>query len=653
MADIDDHWDDVVIDNQGKILPPKRKPIGQEDLPDPRRLLPQALLAKAIGKAEMQEIVEHETYCLIVEAPSSDWVAPILHEVNKAAEWDKELGRTETPRSKTDDGEALIKQLASGGRVFAVSQDLRLLPAPIRNTADRIVKVPAITAPIIAAVIKKITGTLPIDVLANLGIGLEFSELVTCLRPGSTAAECMDRLKTAAQRKMGANGDRDVPDLNQLHGYGAAMDWATELVDDLEAWRRGEIPWSSLSAAVVLSSQPGLGKTSMMQSLAKSCGVPMVATSVADWFSNGSGYLDSVVKQIDEAFSQARSRAPCILFLDEIDALPSRITVGPRNADYWGVVIGKMLTLLDGAVGGQTEGVIVIGATNHGGRLDPALVRPGRLSRIINIEQPDEKALAGILRQHLGEDLAGQDLSVPARLAMGASGATCVEYVKTARRRARKHKRAVELDDLIGAIAPGDVRAPELIERIATHEAGHAVICHAVRLAKVSAISIVSNGSSGGFVLSDYDDGPSTRGEVERLVMQTLAGRAAEQIILGEPGTGSGGGANSDLATATRCIAVLHLSTAMGEEFIYHGEPKDVLSTLPMHPHIEAAVEQELRHLYAMTLQMVRVHADAIVAVAEELLLTRHLGGQQFLDVLATIKAPREWPAAQEDIQHG
>jgi len=654
MADIDDTWDDIVIDDSGSIVPPKRNTIGKEELPDARQLLPEALLESVLSKAELHEITERDAYCLIVHAPGQDWVKPLHRAIRSMSDWDDEMGRTEAPRSNSDDnGEGLIKALAGGGRVFAVSQNLALLPSAIRTSADRTIELPTMPAPILAKVIKQVTGKLPVDVPASLGAGLMFDEIVTCLRPGSTAAECVERLKNAAQRKVGIPSNGEVPALHELYGYGAAMTWATELVDDLESWRRGEIPWSSLSAAVVLSSQPGLGKTSMMQSLAKSCGIPMIATSVAAWFTSGTGYLDSVVKQVDQVFAQARAQAPCILLLDEIDALPSRNATDSRNADYWAVVITNVLTLLDGAVSGQTEGVIVVGATNHAGRLDPALVRPGRLSRVIHIDPPDEAALEGILRQHLGGDLAGEDLSVPARLAIGSSGATCVDFVKTARRTARNAKRTMKMADLIEAIAPDDHRSPELIERIAIHEAGHAVISHAIGAAKVIAISIVPKGGTGGFVMSDRIGSQSTRGDVERMVMHTLAGRAAEEIILGEPGTGSGGGADSDLAAATRFVAVLHLGTAMGEEFIYRGDARDVPSMLSMHPRIATAVEQELRKLYAETLRLTRIHADTIVAVADELMVTRHLGGQQFLDIVATIKAPREWPAGKEGIQHG
>jgi hypothetical protein len=163
-----------------------------------------------------------------------------------------------------------------------------------------------------------------------------------------------------------------------MHGMGEAMAWANRLLADLERWRAGEIPFEAIERHVVLASEPGLGKTTFARSLAKSARLPLVATSVGAWFSSSAGYLDSVVKAIDGAFARAAASAPAILFLDELDALPSREALGPREGSWWTPVIGHMLTTLDGAISGVAGRLIIVGATNYAQKLDPALIRPGR-----------------------------------------------------------------------------------------------------------------------------------------------------------------------------------------------------------------------------------------------------------------------------------
>jgi SpoVK/Ycf46/Vps4 family AAA+-type ATPase len=231
--------------------------------------------------------------------------------------------------------------------------------------------------------------------------------------------------------------DDTVPLLQDLHGYGEAKKWGLDLIGDLIAYRKGRLPFASLSARVVLASEPGLGKTSFVRSLARSANLPLVASSVASWFTASSGRLDGVLRAIDKVFQEARAKAPAILFFDEIDALPSHTDLDDRSRSYWLPVVTHMLTLLDSAVSSENDNLVIIAATNHADALDPALVRPGRLDRIIKIERPDADAIAGILRQHLGNDLPDYDLAPIAELANGATGAELMGLVKRARALAR------------------------------------------------------------------------------------------------------------------------------------------------------------------------------------------------------------------------
>jgi len=600
--------------------------------------LPDALLESVLGPKGINEIATREAFCLVVQAPSADWVAPIYKSIRKMGSWSYHCSKAVIKRAKPEDtSDRLIEAMTSGGRVFGVSQrPAELLPATLLTAADKTIVVPAPSPELISKVIKAVTGDLPVDVPPTLGRGLDFEELAGCIRQNSTAAECIDRLRRATASKASADayGD-DVPLVSELSGMGPAKEWAVELVADIEAWRRGEISFREIgSAAAVIAGPPGVGKTALMRSLSKSTGLPLIATSVGEWFATSPGYLDSIIKKIDEVFSSARSVAPAIIFLDELDSVPSRQTLSPRGADWWLPVITHLLTTLDGAVSGKTEQLVVVAATNHPERIDPALLRPGRFSRVVEVVAPDEKGMTGILRQHLGKDLEGEDLTGAARMASGATGAKAVDWVRAARRKARLSKRPMVLGDLMDLIAPPDERHPDLIWRTAIHEAGHAVAAMLLAVGIVEGISIVQTTSIGGYTRLDRDGYFSTRHELENVVVQILSGRAAEEVLLGNVSIGAGGAPHSDLARATRTVGLLHLGTGLGADLIYRAGPDEVPMVLAGNPDLAIEVETELRSLYRRAVDLITGERALVEMVARGLLERRHLSGDQFMEIV-------------------
>jgi len=257
---------------------------------------------------------------------------------------------------------------------------------------------------------------------------------------------------------------------------------------------------------------------------------------------------------------------------------------------------------------------------------------------VIHIGLPDDKDLAGILRQHLGSDLEGEDLRDAATLALGATGAHVVAWVRAARRAARTKRRPMQLSDLLGAIAPADDRPADLTERIAIHEAGHATAAHVNGLGAVLSVSIVIQGNAGGATVVDFDGHTPTRAMIEKAVVQMLAGRAAEEVLLGEPSTGAGGSASSDLARATQTLGMMHLSSGLGEQMSFRADAAGVPGILAINERAARAVGADLQRLYARPLELIRENALLVRAVADELIKRRHLGPEAFLEIVDRVR---------------
>ncbi|GAB5429295.1 MAG: AAA family ATPase [Devosia indica] len=609
-------------------------------------LLPQVMLEIAIGTDFLAKLRGEKSLCLVVETRSDEWVMPIARYLHGNGDWDRWISKTSDDAKRRDDatGPAMMELLSAGGRVFGVADRFTRLPDGMVSAADLRIELPELTPEVVETVIRRMSRQR--IAVPKAVTQLSFNDLASCLRVGDSAKDNLARLeRAAAQVRTVTPYSDDVPHIRDLHGYGAAKDWAMALIEDVEAWRRGEIEFDAIAARnVVLSSAPGLGKSSFAKSLAKSLGIPLVATSVGAWFANGPGYLDSVIKQIDQVFASASAVAPAVLLLDEIDALPSRSTLSPRAADWWLPVITHLLTTLDSAVSGVADKLFIVGASNYGDRLDEALVRPGRLDSIIRIGPPDAQALSGIMRQHLGSDLAGEDLSEAANLAFGATGANVVVWVRAARRIARNARRPMMMTDLLLAIAPPDHREADMVERIALHESGHAVACLALGLGKVLSVSIVASGDKGGVTITDFDGRIPTRPIAEKVAMQALAGRAAEEHFLGEPGTGAGGTSSSDLAHATRTIGLLHLGAGLGEDLTFRADQENVHAVLAVNRRHAEAVEADLRLIYQRSLALIGENAPLVRAVADALISRRHLGPAGFLDIVEKSRSIRKEP---------
>lgn len=429
-----------------------------------------------------------------------------------------------------------------------------------------------------------------LDLIATLPLGLIDSviaqdrSVARCVGIAKRllAAIAAESLDTATDAGNAAQVQTtDGPRLEDMSGLGEVGEWGSDLVRDLGDYRAGAISWTDVDRGVLIAGPPGVGKTMFAGALARSCGVPIHVHSCARW--QARGHLGDLLKAMAAAFNEARKTAPCILFLDEMDAFGSRTDPGDQYAAYSRQVIDGLLEHLDGAAG--REGVVVVGATNHPDLIDPAIMRPGRLERIARIEPPDENARRGILKHHLRAALEGTDLGPIAERLDGATGADIELLVRRARRAARKARREMVLADLSDCLLPEAAPSSELLWRACVHEAGHLVV--GTRLASVSGCrpviaKVQARGQAvnvGETVFEREPGGDVTKDSLMAEIAVLLAGTAAEELLIGSRGVGAGGPGTSDLVMATniakRIEAVYGLGTmlrAVDQSELMHGD---------------------------------------------------------------------------------
>jgi cell division protease FtsH len=533
------------------------------------------------------------------------------------AVFNEPLSAKDRPAADTRAFEAI--QLALPILAITPSAESHLSKVLLDAASGRLV-LPPIDAALIKSVVRIVTGkpcttTLPEKVVDQIGL----HELLLTVRFDRTPAQCAENFLQIAQAKSAKMGSRDLS-LDDLHGLDEAVECAKSTIVDLEAWRRGEIAWDAIDAGVVLDGPPGTGKTTFARVFAAATRLPLIAATLAKWQGSGEGHLGHLLRAMKKDFDEARAKAPAIFFIDELDSFPNRNGVTHSHKDYVIEVVNGFIEQLDGLQGRQ--GLIFIGATNDVRRCDPAIVRAGRLNRVIDVKLPGPADIEKMMRVRLRGDLQDESIEEISLLAMGSSGADVERIVKDARRQARQQERTLSVTDLRHAILGRDDNlSSEMLERATVHEAGHIVV--AVIHGGPDDIHAVVAGArrSAGFVTSK-NRGPEagTLDEYRRALQRLLAGRAAEELELGAAGHGAGGLQGSDLALATRIAAALVGSFGhVGPHPLLFLADHYQTDAIMDHAYMRTAAHQELSAAFDEAKRILEMNRAALKEVANRL----------------------------------
>ena len=474
--------------------------------------------------------------------------------------------------------------------------------------------------------------------------------LMRRLTPGQSVMSFgKSRARLVADREVGV-------DFDDVAGCDEAKAELREIVDFLRDPRPFQALGAHIPKGVLVVGPPGTGKTLIARAVAGEAGVPFFSLSGSDFVEM---FVGVGAARVRDLFTQAKQMAPCIVFIDELDAIGRRRSVhmGSVN-DEREHTLNQLLVELDGFE--PNLGVILLAATNRPDVLDPALLRPGRFDRQVVIDSPDAIGRRAILGVHArGKPLAPDvDLEVVARATPGFSGADLANAINEAAllaaRRGAQTLSQRDLEDAVEKVVAGPERKSRRLgekekRRIATHEVGHALVAaHSKTADPVRKISIVPRGRAAlGYTLQlpTGDRYLYSRSELMDRLRGLLGGRAAEEVILGEPSTG----AENDLQQATALVRQVVCLYGMGESAgLMHcaqpapgATPDDPLGALQRDcseataHDIDEEVRATLEQAYADARAILVEHRVQLELITAELLERETLDEEGFRALLA------------------
>lgn len=437
---------------------------------------------------------------------------------------------------------------------------------------------------------------------------------------------------------------------DDVAGEDEAKESLTEIVDYLHNPKKYTEVGASMPKGLLLVGPPGTGKTMLAKAVAGEANVPFFSMSGSEFVEMFVGMGASKVRDL---FKQAKEKAPCIVFIDEIDAIGKKRDGQIGGNDEREQTLNQLLTEMDGFEG--NNGVIILAATNRPESLDPALTRPGRFDRRVPVELPDLAGREAILKVHakkirLADDV---DFHTIARMASGTSGAELANIVNEAALRAVRSDRTfvtqADLEESIEVVIAGYQKKNAILSDgekkvVAYHEIGHALVAamqsHSAPVQKITIIPRTSGALGYTMQVEQGDKVLMTKQEIENKIATFTGGRAAEEIVFGEITTG----ASNDIEQATKLARAMITRYGMSEEFDmvametvtnqYLGGDTSLSCSADTQKEIDKKVVELVRAQHEKARQILKDHRQKLDELAAFLYERETITGEEFMEIL-------------------
>lgn len=488
--------------------------------------------------------------------------------------------------------------------------------------------------------------TYMLPMLAVLAVGVFVFMMMNAQQAGGGNGKMMNFGKSRAKMSM---GDKSVT-FAQVAGLKEEKEELEEIVDFLKEPGKYTGVGARIPKGVLLEGPPGTGKTLLAKAVAGEAGVPFFSISGSDFVEMFVGVGASRVRDL---FEEAKHNAPCIVFIDEIDAVARRRGTGMGGGhDEREQTLNQLLVEMDGF--GVNEGIIVMAATNRVDILDPAILRPGRFDRKVAVGTPDVGGREEILKVHAKNKPLGDDVNLQqlAQTTAGFTGADLENLLNEAAIIAAKENRSfIANKDVkrafvkvgIGAEKKSRIISDKEKKITAYHEAGHAILFHVLPdVGPVYTVSIIPTGvGAAGYTmpLPEKDEMFATKSRMLQDIMVSLGGRIAEEIIFGDITTGASSDIKKATKTARRMVTRYGMSDNIGvicydddDDEVFIG--KDLAHAKAHSEEISGEIDKEVKHIiddcYRKAKEIILEHMDVLNRCAELLLVKEKIGREEF-----------------------
>ena len=438
---------------------------------------------------------------------------------------------------------------------------------------------------------------------------------------------------------------------SDVAGVEEAEESLTEIVNYLHDPTKYREIGATMPKGVLLVGPPGTGKTMLAKAVAGEADVPFFSISGSEFVEMFVGMGASKVRDL---FKQAKEKAPCIVFIDEIDAIGQKRSGGAYGGnDEREQTLNQLLTEMDGFEG--NSGVMILAATNRPESLDPALTRPGRFDRRVPVELPDLKGREAILKVHAKKVKLAEDVNFEtiARMASGASGAELANIINEAALRAvrdgRKAAGEADLEESIETVIAGYQKKNAILtdkEKMAVsyHEIGHALVAalqtHSAPVQKITIIPRTSVALGYTMQVEEGNHYLMTKEELENKIATLTGGRAAEEVALGTVSTG----ASNDIEQATKLARAMITRYGMSDSFDmvaletvtnqYLGGDTSLACSAETQTKIDALVVETVKQQHEKALNLLKENRDKLETLSQYLYRKETITGEEFMELL-------------------